>query len=75
MRDPKGTNYTGKPTEYTNLNTWRSQRLNHHPKSKQGLDLGPCTYVEDEQLGLHGDFPTTGAGAVPEPTACLPPPL
>lgn len=29
-------------------------------------------YVADEQFGLHGDPPTTGAGAVPESVACLP---
>ena len=36
------------------------------------LTYAPCTYLADEQLGLHMSIPTTGAGAVPEPVACLP---
>lgn len=50
--------------------TWTlvgSQRLNLQPKSTHRPDLGPCTYIADEQLGLHGSPP-----AVPEPAACLP---
>ena len=45
---------------------------NQQPKVKLRLDLGSCTYIAEEQLGLHVSPPTTGAGTVPEPVACLP---
>jgi hypothetical protein len=32
-------NFTGRPTESTNLNPWGSQSLNHQPKNILGLDL------------------------------------
>jgi hypothetical protein len=48
------------PTESTYLGPWGSQRLNHQPKSMQGLDLGPHTFVADVQLGLHVILLTTG---------------
>ena len=40
-------------TESTKLDPWGSQRLNHQPKSKHGLDLGPRTYVVDKKLCFH----------------------
>ena len=46
------------------------QRLNHQPKSRHGLDLGP-PHIAEVQLGLHVGSPTTGAGVVPETVACL----
>ena len=47
-----------------------SQRQNHQPKSEHRLDLGPCTYVADEQLGFHVN-PPTSVGFLPESVACL----
>jgi hypothetical protein len=54
--------------------TWTlggSQRLNHQPKSKHGLHLGPCTHVADVQLGLHAGPPKDGVGDFPESVTCL----
>ena len=39
------TNSIGRPTEWTNLDPWDSQRLNHYPKSIHGLDLGLSTHM------------------------------
>jgi hypothetical protein len=33
-------NCTVRPTESTNLDSWGSQKLNHHPKNIHRLDLG-----------------------------------
>ena len=33
-------NFTGRPTESTNLDPWGSQKLNHQPKNIHRLDLG-----------------------------------
>ena len=41
-------------------------------KGIYGLDLGPCTYVTDMQIGLHVGSPTTGGGAYPDSVACWP---
>jgi hypothetical protein len=71
IKDPKG---IGSPQDQPSQLTCTpggSQRLNHQPKNKQGLDLGSCTYVADMQLGLHVGLSTTGVGAVPEPVVCL----
>ena len=59
---------TGKPTESTNLDSWGLQKTEHR------LDLGPCTHISDEELGLpslvpHSGPPTTGTRIVPEPAA------
>ena len=49
-----------------------SSRLNLHPQSKHGLELGPLPDVVGKQLGLHLGPPTTGEGVLPEPATCLP---
>jgi hypothetical protein len=42
IKDPeKDTDSTKRPTESTNLNPWGFQSLNHQPKTRHGLDLGP----------------------------------
>lgn len=68
----KDSQRTGPPQkEQQSHLTWTlvgSQRLNHQPKSKHRLDLGPGTCVADEQL----DHLHAGPPAVPEPAACLP---
>ena len=46
-------NFTGRPTESTNLNPWGSQSLNHEPRN---------TYVTDVQLGLHLDVNNWNGG-------------
>ena len=38
-----------------------SQRLNYQLKSKQGLGLGPFTFLADIWLGLHVGLLTIGA--------------
>jgi hypothetical protein len=46
--------------------TWGgSQRLKQQAKSQQRLDLGPCTYVADEQLSHHVGSPTTWGKGCP----------
>jgi hypothetical protein len=74
LRDWKRTG-TPQADQHSQL-TWTlggSQRLNCQPKSEHRLDQPPtpCTYVADEQFGLHVGLPETGVGAVPEPLACL----
>jgi hypothetical protein len=50
--DPKGDrNSIGRPTESTNLDPWRSQRLSHQPKEHTWA--GPRPPCSDVQLGLH----------------------
>jgi hypothetical protein len=41
-----------RPTASTNLDPWRSQSLNHQPKSIHG-PRPPSTHVADFQLCLH----------------------
>ena len=71
MRDPKR---TGTPHEEQQSQlTWTlGGSKSQQPKSILRLDLGPFTSVADEKLGLHASPPTSGAGAVHEPDACLP---
>jgi hypothetical protein len=57
-RDLKKT-WTPKEEQQSQL-TWTlgvCQRLNQQTESELGLDLGPCSYV-DERLGLHAGPPT-----------------
>jgi hypothetical protein len=47
--------------------------MNHQPKSMQGLDLDPHTYVADVQLHLHVGSPTFGGrGCLWLRLCCLP---
>jgi hypothetical protein len=44
--DPKGDrNFTGRPTESTNLDPWGSQNLKHQIKNIYGLDLGFLAHI------------------------------
>ena len=73
FRDQKSTGTVQEDQQ--NQLTWTlgdPQRLNHQPKSMYGLDLDHLYICSDEQLSLHAGPPTTGAGAVLEPTVCLP---
>ena len=64
-------NTTRRPTEPANLGQGDLQRMNHQPKSMQGLDLDPHTYVADVQLHLHVSPPTTEVGTYPDSVAYL----
>lgn len=67
-RDP-----IGRPTELTSLISCRFPETESPTKKvSTGWTQAPCTHVADEQLGLHVSPPTTGAGSVSEPVACLP---
>ena len=54
----------------TNLSPWGLTETESPTKEMQGLDLGPCTFVADVQLGLNVGPLTTGVEAVSDSVAC-----
>ena len=50
-------------TASTTLSPWGLTETEQQPKSRQGLDLGPYTFVVDVQLGLRAGPLTIRVGA------------
>ena len=64
-------NFTGRPTESTNLDHCGSQRLNHQPNNVHRLDLGlPHIYSRYAAWYPCGSC-THGRGIIPDAVSCM----